>query len=137
MAQKLRFVISDMGRSKGGHLLRLEPDRIELFEALPEIKEKFVQAHWYQFCSAFQGIHTEVAMTFAKNFDGYQTQVGNLIIHISEHSISTAFNLPIDGERWFKKKEILGNFCNQFLTKDHQNPEWSKGIPNTWLKEEW
>jgi hypothetical protein len=77
-----------MGHNKGGHLLRLEPDGIELFEALPEIKEKFVQAHWYQFCSAFQGHHTEVSMTFAKNFDGYQTQVGNLIIQVSEHSIS-------------------------------------------------
>jgi hypothetical protein len=74
---------------------------------------------------------------FLKKIDGYPTQLGDLIIQVSEHSISTTFNLPIDGETWFKKKEISKGFYNQFLTEDHQDPDWSKGTPNTWLKEEW
>jgi hypothetical protein len=108
-----------------------------LLEAIPEIIEKFVQVEWYDFCNTFQGHHAEVAMTFKNNFDGFQTQIGDLIIQVSEHSISSAFKLPISGERWFKKKEVPTDLCNKFLVADHQDPEWSKGIPNTWLKEEW
>jgi len=76
-------------------------------------------------------------MTFKNNFDGFQTQIGDLIIQVSEHSISLALKLPISGERRFKKKEVPTDLCNKFLVADHQDPKWSKGIPNTWLKEEW
>jgi hypothetical protein len=63
--------------------------------------------------------------------------VGNPTIEVSKYSISSSFSFPIDGERWFKKKNIPEEICNQFLIEDHQHLDWSKGIPSNWLKEEW
>jgi hypothetical protein len=91
-----------MSPKKGGRILRLEPEGIELLEACPEIMEKFIQGEWFKFCCAFQGHHEEISMLFAKNFDGFQTQVGDVIIHVTEHSIATACRFPVkvkDGGR--------------------------------------
>jgi hypothetical protein len=48
-----------------------------------------------------------------------------------------ACTLPISGERWFKKGKLPAEVCNKFLVAEHQNPDWSQGIPILWLKEEW
>jgi hypothetical protein len=75
-------------------------------------------------------------MAFAKQNYGFQARIGNFIIQVSEHSISKTFSFAIDGERWFKKKEISKDLCNHLLTEDHQNPKLSKGILSKWFKEE-
>jgi hypothetical protein len=67
-------------------------------------------------------------MTFTKNFDGFQTQIEDIIIQLSEHSISSPFKLPINVERWFKKKEVPIELCDKFLIADNQDLEWSKRI---------
>jgi hypothetical protein len=41
------------------------------------------------------------------------------------------------GERWWKKEMLHADLVNQFLVPEHQNPNWSQGIPQKWLKEEW
>jgi hypothetical protein len=110
---------------------------IELLEACPKIMEKFIQGEWFKFCCTFQGHHEEISMLFANNFDGFQTQVGDVIIHVTEHSIAVTCHLPVKGERWWKKRRLPADLCNQFLVAEHQNPDWSQGIPNKWLKEEW
>jgi hypothetical protein len=76
-------------------------------------------------------------MLFAKNFDGFQIQVGDIIIQVTKHSIVVACGLFVRGERWFKKKKLPRDLCNQFLVAEHHNPDWSQGILNKWLKEEW
>jgi hypothetical protein len=89
------------------------------------------------FICAFNGHHTKIALIFAQNFDGFQTQIGDITIHITKHFIVGACALPISGERWFKKGKLPAEVCNQFLVAEHQSPDWSQGIPIHWMKEEW
>jgi hypothetical protein len=34
---------------------------------------------------------------------------------VDEHSIARAYKLPIGGERWWKKENVVMEFMNQFL----------------------
>jgi hypothetical protein len=85
----------------------------------------------------FNGHHTGVALLFMQNFDGFQTQLGDTTIHITEHFIVGACTLLVSGERWFKKGKLPAEICNKFLVAEHQNPDWSQGISILWIKEEW
>jgi hypothetical protein len=99
--------------------------------------QKFIDGGWFEFCCTFQGNHEEISMLFAKKIDGFQTQVGNVLIHVTEHSIGATCHFPVQGERWWKKSKLSANLCNQFLVPEHHDPDWSQGIPKKWLKEEW
>jgi hypothetical protein len=99
--------------------------------------EKFINGGWFKFCCKFQGHHEEISKLFSLNFDGFQTQVRNVLVHVVEHSIATTCHLPVKGERWWKKNKLPAGLCNQFLMEEHHNPDWSQGIPNKWLKKEW
>ena len=57
---------------------------------------------WMPFLQKFQGYNDQVALAFAKSFDGEIAQVGNLSFKITEESISKATGLPADGEKFFK-----------------------------------
>jgi hypothetical protein len=81
--------------------------------------------------------NTRVALIFAQNFDGFQTQLRDTTIHIIEHFITGACTLSINGERWFKKGKFSVEIFNKFLVAEHQNPDWSKGISLLWIKEDW
>jgi hypothetical protein len=38
-----------------------------------------------------------------KTSTGFRLQVGDMIIHVTEHSIVATYGFPVKGERWFKK----------------------------------
>jgi hypothetical protein len=126
-----------MAPKKGGQISRLEPEGVELLEAFPEILQKFKNVGWYEFCCTFQGYHEDISMIFSQNFDGYETILGNLLIHVTEHFIAAACRVSMYGERWWKKDKLPANLVNQFLVPEHHDPDWSQGIPHKWLKEEW
>jgi hypothetical protein len=52
-------------------------------------------------------------------------------------SLEQACALPVCGERWFKKGKLPPDLCNKFLVLEHQDPDWSQGIPVAWIKEDW
>jgi hypothetical protein len=58
-------------------------------------------------------------------------------MQVTEESIATACNLPIDDEMWFKNKLITGGDVNQFLKPEHRDLNWAKGIPRDWIVDEW
>jgi hypothetical protein len=99
--------------------------------------EKFIQQEWFNFCCTFQGHHEEISLFFYINFNGFQTQVGDVIIHVTEHSTAVACLLLVKGEIWWNKSRLPADLCNQFLVAKHQNLDWSQGIPNQWLNAEW
>jgi hypothetical protein len=53
-----------------------------------------------------------VALLFAQNFDGFQTQIRDTTIHITNNFIVGACALPISCERWFKKGKFPVEICN-------------------------
>jgi hypothetical protein len=56
---------------------------------------------------------------------------------VIEDTIASDCNLPVDGEKWFKKKLIVGGDANQFLKTEHRDHNWAKGIPMDWIVDEW
>jgi hypothetical protein len=64
-------------------LNRAEPTGLELFEAIPEIRDVFSRGDWFDFICAFNGHNTKITMIFAQNFDGFQTHIGDITIHIT------------------------------------------------------
>lgn len=76
-------------------------------------------------------------MAFAQSFDGFQAQVEGMTMYISEGTIAETFKLDIVGDRWFKKGKVDETLLNQFLPLEHQNPDWSRGIPLSFLLKEW
>jgi hypothetical protein len=64
----------------------------------------------------------------------FRTKIGDITIHIIDHFIVGACTLPISGKRWFKKGKLPAEVCNTFMVVEHQNPDWSQGIPILWFK---
>jgi hypothetical protein len=106
-------------------LNKTKPKGLELFEAIPKIREMFIRAKWFDFICAFNGHHTGVALIFAYTFDGFQTQLGDTTIHITYHFIAGECTLPVSGERWFKKGKLPIEIHNKFMVVEHQNSDWS------------
>jgi len=74
------------------------------------------------FCTKLDGHHYSVAHAFVEGFDGQRVRIANLIMQVTEDSIASACNHPIDGEKWFKNKLISGGDVNQFLKTEHKDP---------------
>jgi len=45
--------------------------------------------------------------------------------------------LPNRGAKYFKGVGINKEMCQRFLKEDHQHPDWKKGIPRNYIKEEY
>ena len=76
-------------------------------------------------------------MTFAKKFHKDTTTVGNLSVNVTEETIAQATGLALSGEKWSKNHGLSACFCNRRLKPEYQNINWSKGIPRSYLKDEW
>ena len=123
--------------NKSGHLLRVEPSTGDLFEIFPEIAEVFSNANWLTFCLTLKGYHPQIAAVFVQTFNGYEAQVAELTVRVSEDIISSIFKLPLDGERWFKKDKVDEQAINQFLQQDNPKPNWSTGLSAKHLEDHW
>jgi len=66
-----------MGKEKtakhhSGKALKVDPSSHDIFDLYLEIGENFRKAGWMPFIRTFNGYHPQVAMAFAKSFDGFQ-----------------------------------------------------------------
>jgi hypothetical protein len=75
-------------------------------------------------------------MVFAQNFDGFEVEIGKLLMLVIEQTIAKACILLVGGERWWKKEHVVIEFVNQFLLPDNQNSNWRKGVPRNWIRTE-
>lgn len=123
--------------NKVGLPLRIEPSSAELFEALSEIRELFAQAGWLQFCVALKGYHPQIVNTFVLSFDGFEATVAELKVRFSEDILSQVFDLPLNGECWFKNHKVDEDSLLQFLKPEAPKPDWSVGIPIKHLYQKW
>jgi len=123
--------------NKSGHLLRMEPSTADLFEVFPQVAEVFDRAGWLNFCLCLKGYHPEIVSEFVKTFDGYEAQVAELTVRISEDIIACVFDIQIEGERWFRKDKFDESSLQQFLKEECPEPNWSIGIPTKYLKDEY
>ena len=91
----------------------------------------------YRFCKKLQGYNDQVSQDFAKNYDGEKAQLDFLLLYVNENTIVEVTEMPTEGERWFKKKPAQDLDCNRFLKEEHQNCDWTKSVPRSYIKREW
>jgi len=136
--QNVATAVGVKARKKtGGKLQRKEPNSVIEFVAFPETEEKFKRAGWLGFLQCLKGYHTEVAMAFAKSFDGYEAKIGELTLFVSEYSIAELAEMELGGKRFTKKGSIDEVAAKKILKPEFQNPNWKNGIPTKWLKNEY
>jgi hypothetical protein len=73
-------------------------------------------------------------MVFSHNFDGFEVDIGKLLMSVIEQSISKACILVVGGERWWKKEHLVTKFVNQFFLPDKKKSDWIKGVPHSWIR---
>jgi hypothetical protein len=64
-------------------------------------------------------------------------EIGKLTFMVTYWHISEVFHLSTERECWFKKVKVEERHLNQFLKREHTNPDWSRGISRKWLKDQW
>jgi hypothetical protein len=56
---------------------------------------------------------------------------------ITEATIAEDTGLPMAGEKYFKRVIVDKKLCQKFLKPEHHNPDWTKGVPRSYIKEEY
>ena len=79
-------------------MVRLEPEGDELLEAYPQMAQKFRDVGWFEFLTTFQGHDEQVSMELALKFDGYEVEIGKLLMLVTEQTIAKACRLVVGGE---------------------------------------
>jgi hypothetical protein len=59
--------------------------------------QSFRDVGWFEFLTTFQGYDEQVSMAFAKNFNGYEVEIGKLLMLVTEQSITKACRLVVGG----------------------------------------
>ena len=103
-------------------------------DANSNVRRFFVQARWYSLCLRMRSSHLGVAQEFENCFNGQEATIYGLKLQVSKDSIVEELNLPLEGGRWFKGQLITRGDLNSFLKYGHRDPNWAKGIPNSYLK---
>jgi hypothetical protein len=55
-----------------------------------------------EFCRKIQGFNMRVAEKFALSFDGFRTVISGVTVEVTEETISTTIEIPLQGKRCFK-----------------------------------
>jgi hypothetical protein len=87
-----------MAPKRSEQVVRLEPEGIDLLEAYRQMVQRFRDVGWFEFLTTFQGYDEQVSMEFAKNFNGYEVEIGNLLMLVIEQAIAKSCRLVVGGE---------------------------------------
>jgi hypothetical protein len=100
-------------------------------------REKYARSGWMPFLEKFTGWHEKISHEFIQGYDGEIAHIGNLQLTINEATLREVTGLPNRGAKYFKGVGINKEMCQRFLKEDHQHPDWKKGIPRNYIKEEY
>ena len=89
-------------RNPGGLICRLEPNNTEWIMKFPRSAQLMKKAGWFTFCEKLQGYHSQVTMSFIKNYKDEKVQLESLTVRVNEDSIAEAIDILAQGEKWFK-----------------------------------
>ena len=101
-------------RKPGGLICKLEPNNTEWIIKFPKSDKLMKKAGWFNFCEKLQGYHSQVTMSFIKNYRDEKVQLENLTVRVNEDSIAEAIDILVQGEKWFKQQDFQGDF-SEFL----------------------
>lgn len=119
---------------KGKALCKDEPNKEEFIEAYSELYEWFMQVGWKKYCHSIHAFNYNAVRSFLERFDGKVITLADILFPVMEEFIVEATILPIDGDIWFKNKNLLGINITVFLKEENQNESWRINVKRTWLK---
>ena len=64
----------------GGKINRIEPQRVDLFDANLRVRSLFMESGWYPLCTRLGSSHSGVAQEFANSFNGQEATVYGLTL---------------------------------------------------------
>ena len=79
-------------------MVRLEPEGVELLKSYPHMAQRFRDVGWFEFLTTFQGRDEQISIEFALNFDGYEVEIGKLLMLVTKQKISKDCRLVVGGE---------------------------------------
>ena len=88
---------------------RHEPLSRQVIEQTREFQsasDLFLKHGWFPFFDKFMGYNDEIALWFAREFNGKRVQIGNFSLLVSKRTIAQAMGLPREGAQWFKKESL-------------------------------
>jgi hypothetical protein len=100
-------------------------------------KKKYEQARWASFLEKFKVHHEEISLIFAEAYDAENVHLGDVKLTITEATIAESTGLLMAGEKYFKRVIVDKNLCQKFLKAEHHNPNWTKGVPRSYIKDEY
>jgi hypothetical protein len=71
----------------------------------------------------FEGFNYEVARAFAKGFDGEIVTIADISFLVIGETIVEETRFPIDGERWFKNRTLIGTDVKFFLKDEYRDED--------------
>ena len=77
-------------RKPGGLICRLEPNNTEWIMKFPRSAKLMKKAGWFTFCDKLQGYHSQVTMSFIKNYKDEKVHLESLTVRVNEDSIAEA-----------------------------------------------
>ena len=92
---------------------------------------------WHKFFGKFHGHDSSVSLSFSQGFDHRVTWFWDIVMEVTEKAVVEATWSPQSSEKWFKKQKLPIADHNWFLKKKYRDADWSKGVPRSWLKDEW
>ena len=116
--------------------MRFKPEGASLLDAYPSCSQVFRVGGWHDYCSSLSGHHPTVSRAFVERFDKEKVEFKTFMLQVTKDSIAEATGLSIDGEKWFKRTALKPSDFNYLLVSDHKNPDWRKGTPRVWVKQE-
>lgn len=79
----LQNLVLAMGKTKGGEIVRFEPQDPSLINSDLATRETFEEVGCVRFFEKMQGYNVELTKEFALNFDGDEVKVGKLKFIVS------------------------------------------------------
>jgi hypothetical protein len=101
--------------------MRFEPQSLNLVNADPTIKVSFEQDGCMSFYEKVQGYNVQLTKQFSLNFNGFSRTIARITFPVSEETISTATDIPMQGEKWFKGMPLDPSFYIDFLKTEYRS----------------
>ena len=101
---------------------RHEPLSWQVIEQTHEFQsasELFFKNWRFPFFNKFTGYNDEIALRFARAFNGKKAQIGDFSLLVSERTIAQATRLCREGARWFKKESLTHAQINCLLKPEY------------------
>ena len=81
-------------RKPGGFICSLEQNNTDSIMKFPRSSKLMKKFGWFNFYEKLQGYHSQVTMSFIKNYRDEKVQLESLTVRVNEDSIAEAIDVP-------------------------------------------